>query len=198
MVTQITDHSTFCWKGHQQRNHQSSGISGPLCWDSIGQILNPSTKGQWCRRCVHISWRHHGSLQWCHNERDGATDHQRFHWLLNRLPRRTPKKNIKAPRHWPLWGESTGDRWIPHTEGQWCGKCFHLMTSSCKTVFQVLSNQIGVTNFVQSTHQVQLRTQRTPPRRGIRSLQEPKHIIYRFSYISPNHHPRHPMRHSTK
>ena len=34
------------------------------------------------------------------------------------------KENIKAPRHWPLCGEFTGDRWIP-------GKCFHLMTSSC-------------------------------------------------------------------
>ena len=22
------------------------------------------------------------------------------------------EENIKAPRHWPLWGESTGDRWI--------------------------------------------------------------------------------------
>ena len=22
------------------------------------------------------------------------------------------KENIKAPHHWPLWGESTGDRWI--------------------------------------------------------------------------------------
>ena len=22
-------------------------------------------------------------------------------------------KNIKVPRHWPLWGESTGERWIP-------------------------------------------------------------------------------------
>ena len=25
------------------------------------------------------------------------------------------KENIKAPRHWPLWGESTGDWWIPLT-----------------------------------------------------------------------------------
>ena len=40
------------------------------------------------------------------------------------------KENIKAPRHWPLWGEITGDRWIPRTKGQWRGKCFHLMTSS--------------------------------------------------------------------
>ena len=28
------------------------------------------------------------------------------------------KENIKAPRHWPLQGELTGDRWIPHPEGQ--------------------------------------------------------------------------------
>ena len=28
------------------------------------------------------------------------------------------EENLKAPRHWPLWGEFTGDRWIPHTKGQ--------------------------------------------------------------------------------
>ena len=28
------------------------------------------------------------------------------------------KENVKIPRHWPLWGEVTGDRWIPHTKGQ--------------------------------------------------------------------------------
>ena len=27
-------------------------------------------------------------------------------------------ENIKAPRHWPFWGEFTGDRWIPRTKGQ--------------------------------------------------------------------------------
>ena len=26
------------------------------------------------------------------------------------------KTNIKAPRHWSLWGEFTGDRWIPRTK----------------------------------------------------------------------------------
>ena len=40
------------------------------------------------------------------------------------------KENIKAPRHWPLFGEFTGDRWIPRTNGQWRGKCYYLMTSS--------------------------------------------------------------------
>ena len=28
------------------------------------------------------------------------------------------KEKIEAPRHWPLWRESTGDRWIPLTKGQ--------------------------------------------------------------------------------
>ena len=40
------------------------------------------------------------------------------------------KQNIKAQRHCPLCGEFTGDRWIPRTNGQWRGKCFHLMSSS--------------------------------------------------------------------
>ena len=39
------------------------------------------------------------------------------------------KENTKVPRHWPLCGEFTGDRWIPRTNGQLCGKYFHLMTS---------------------------------------------------------------------
>ena len=28
------------------------------------------------------------------------------------------KENIKAPRHWPLCGQFTGDQWIPRTNGQ--------------------------------------------------------------------------------
>ena len=28
------------------------------------------------------------------------------------------KENIKAPRHWPLHGEFTDDRWIPRTKVQ--------------------------------------------------------------------------------
>ena len=29
------------------------------------------------------------------------------------------KKTIKAPRHWPLWGEFAGDRWIPRGIHRW-------------------------------------------------------------------------------
>ena len=31
---------------------------------------------------------------------------------------RVVSESIKALCHWPLWGESTGDRWIPFTKGQ--------------------------------------------------------------------------------
>ena len=37
------------------------------------------------------------------------------------------KENIKAPRHWPLWGEVTYGRWFLLTKGRLRAKCFHLM-----------------------------------------------------------------------
>ena len=40
------------------------------------------------------------------------------------------QRKHRSPRHWPLCGEFTGDRWIPRTNGQLRGNCFHLMTSS--------------------------------------------------------------------
>ena len=33
-----------------------------------------------------------------------------------------------------VWGIHR-DRWIPRTKGQWRGKCFHLMTSSCHETY---------------------------------------------------------------
>ena len=39
------------------------------------------------------------------------------------------KENIEAPRHWPLRGDFTG---TGEKKGQLCGKCFHLMSSSCE------------------------------------------------------------------
>ena len=47
------------------------------------------------------------------------------------------QRNTKAPRHWPLWGEFTGDLWIAVTKGQLREKCFLFMTSSwtCTLIF---------------------------------------------------------------
>ena len=58
------------------------------------------------------------TLQWRHNERDGVSNHQHHDCLLNGLFKAQIKENIKALRHWPVWGEFAGDRWIPRTKGQ--------------------------------------------------------------------------------
>ena len=68
------------------------------------------------------------------------------------------KQRIKAPLHRPLWGEFTGDRWIPHTEGQLRGKCFHLMTSSweCRTGIRVATRWVWVYLIWASSTQLRL------------------------------------------
>ena len=58
------------------------------------------------------------TLQWRHNERVSVSNHKPHDSLLNRLFKARMKENIKAPRHWPLCGEFTVDRWIPRTKGQ--------------------------------------------------------------------------------
>ena len=74
-----------------------------------------------------LNW-HFFTLRWSHNRYDGFSNH----WRLFTQPfvQAQIKESIKPPRHWPLWGKFTGDRWIPRTKSQWRGKCFHLMTSS--------------------------------------------------------------------
>ena len=62
-------------------------------------------------------------LQWRHNGRDCVSYHQPYDCLLTQpFIQAQIKENIKAPRHWPLCGEFTGDRWIPRTNGQQWGK----------------------------------------------------------------------------
>ena len=48
-----------------------------------------------------------------YDERDGISIHQTLDCLRNRLFKAQIKENVKAPRHWLLWWEFTGDRWIP-------------------------------------------------------------------------------------
>ena len=83
-----------------------------------------------------VVYPHNASaLQWRHNERDGVSNHQPHDCLLDRLFKSHVKENIKAPRHWLLCEEFIEHRWIPSTNGQKRGKCFHLMTSSCRNRF---------------------------------------------------------------
>ena len=63
-----------------------------------------------CLRALSIS------LQWRRDEQDGVSIHWRLDGLIKRLFRQ--KENVKAPFHWPLWGEFFGDLWIPLTKVQ--------------------------------------------------------------------------------
>ena len=53
------------------------------------------------------------SLQWRHNVCDGVSNLQPRDCSLNRLFKAQIKEIFKALRHWPWWGEFTGDLWIP-------------------------------------------------------------------------------------
>ena len=68
-------------------------------------------------------------LQLRHYELDGISYHQFDDCLLKYLFTTltivypticsgTDQRNIKAPHHWPLCGELTGDQWIHRTKGQ--------------------------------------------------------------------------------
>ena len=68
-------------------------------------------------------------LRWRHNDHAGVSNHQPHGCLLNRLFRRKSKKTSKLR----VTGLCAGiHRWISRTNGQLRGKCFHLMTSSCR------------------------------------------------------------------
>ena len=117
-------------------------------------------------------------LQWRHNERDGVSNRRHLDCLLSRLFRRISKKTIKAPRQWPLWGEFTGDRWIPHTKGQWRGKCFHLMTPSCVGVGAVWTNYAVL-------RQERITRWRMPRSRYLTGLKLENYSFFTFTFSRP-------------
>ena len=83
----------------------------PVAFGSIQSKTNGTGLGM-----LQVSW--YMSLRWRHNGRDGVSNRQTRDCLLNLFIRAQIKVNIKAPRHWPLCVEFTGDRWIPRSDGQ--------------------------------------------------------------------------------
>ena len=79
-------------------------------WDTFNETGSMyKQKFDWTIRCP---------LQWHHNKHHGVSNHRHLDCLLSRLFRHTHTQNIKAPRHWHLWGESTNDQRITLTKGQ--------------------------------------------------------------------------------
>ena len=60
----------------------------------------------------------YSTLQWRHNDRDGVSNHCVSIVCSTVCSGADRKKNIKAPRQWPLWGEFNSHLWIPLTKGQ--------------------------------------------------------------------------------
>ena len=56
------------------------------------------------------------SLRWCQNAWDSVSNRQPNDCFLTFIQTQI-KESIKAPCHWPLCGEFTGDRWILRTNG---------------------------------------------------------------------------------
>ena len=88
-------------------------ITCPLWGESTGHQWTPPPHNNAELRCCcclpclsDVFHNQPSSLQWRHNERDGVPDHQPHECLQ-------VKENIKAPRHWPLCGTFTSDRWTP-------------------------------------------------------------------------------------
>ena len=51
------------------------------------------------------------------DERNGVSNHQPYDFYST-FYSAADKRKHQVSRHWPLCGEFTGDRWIPHTKGQ--------------------------------------------------------------------------------
>ena len=67
------------------------------------------TRGLLCGKSPALQWRH--KMRAMVSQITGVlTDYSFVQAQIN--------ENMKAPRHWPLWGEITGNRWIPHIKGQ--------------------------------------------------------------------------------
>ena len=77
-------------------------------------------------------------------------------------------ENIKAPRHWPLCGEFTGDRWIRRTNGQWRGKCYGIaMTAAvgrwkvcveaCSIILNAVPHDFGISELSHLHNNVHMR-----------------------------------------
>ena len=107
-------------------------------WDPVGRFNKTMSfyqnrnyiNSQYKDKTVSRTSHHYNALQWRQNGPDSVSNHQPHDCLLNRLFRRRSKKTSKLRVTGLCCGEFTGDRWIPHTNGQLHRKCFHLMTSS--------------------------------------------------------------------
>ena len=77
-----------------------------------------------------------------HNEAHNRINIKEFHWPFKCSVQKCNQADKKSHHHSSeslslLFGQRTGDtgqQWIPHTKGQQCAKCLHLVLSSILTL----------------------------------------------------------------
>ena len=106
----------------QSIQNVSRKVQGHLLLDLFTSQKTLRSERWWC------TFR---SLQWRHNECDGVPNHQPHDCLLNSLFKAQIKEHIKAPRYWPLCGNSPITGEFPAQRASNADFFFHLMTSSC-------------------------------------------------------------------
>ena len=111
--------------------------TGHLCGEFTGPDEFPH-KGQW-RGALMFSLICAWINVWVNNREAGDLRRHRGHYDVNvMLNIVSPHRQIGVvqfpSKHQTLhyWHFVMGTRWIPLTKGQWCGKHFHVMNSSCR------------------------------------------------------------------
>ena len=87
--------------------------------------------------CATPEYRWTKTLRWCHNGRDGVSNHQSHHCLLERLFKRRSKKTSKFRVIGLCAGNSSVTGEIPAQMASNADYCFHYVTSSWVSRFQV-------------------------------------------------------------
>ena len=112
-------------------------------------VLASYKRGHWCSRISIIDRLGHG-MQGRHVSVRASHFTGPLYHPGDSLSRATTKTLDNTST---LWGESTNDQRIPHPKGSWCGKCFHLMTSSWKShgsswhVIGIFENKISILRY---------------------------------------------------
>ena len=73
-------------------------------------------------------------ITWRHNERDDVLNHQPHDY--SSVYSGADQRKYQSSASLAFVGVFTAHRWSLRTKGQQCGKCFHLMTSSCDVAHQ--------------------------------------------------------------
>ena len=102
--------------GRAKHMHQTKALN-TVGSDAI-ILLNVNWFWQYVMIWGHDEWDRL-TLQWRHNGRNGVSNHQASRLFIQPFIQAHIKENIKTPRHWPLCGEFTGDRWIPRTKASY-------------------------------------------------------------------------------